>query len=976
MQSSVVNALSSSLRSELRRILDSRRDAIAEAWYRAIAGTSFTAARPSKVRAQLAALVKQAIALVLAEQFDSQGAHELGASLVRLHYVTPEALSRTHETLLQQFMEGLPAEHAVALQPRLDKLLVGVAAGFLVQMRGMILSEQEEIRSALLTARQRAEKALRASEQQFHSTFDYAATGMALVSPDGRFLQVNRSMCAILGYDETELLPLNWKALVHPEDRAADEAYVRSLLEDTIPVYQLEERYFHKHGHVIWILLSVSLVRDSEGQPLHFIAQFQDISERKLAEEALELERRQLRQIVNSAPVAMAMFDINGFYLAHSEKFLKDYGLEGQQIIGRHGFEVIPDLPADWQAMFFDAVQGRSATVPEAMWRRADGSVVYLRAAINPWYSAPGKTGGMVLVLDRIDELVQAREAALEASRLKSEFLATMSHEIRTPMHGVIGMTELLLRTPLTVEQRDFAGIIRDSAYALLNVLNDILDFSRIEAGRMQLDSVDFEPTALVESTAEVLLARAHQQRIALSTVVAPDVPRTLRGDPTRLRQVLLNLLSNAVKFTPQGEVVVRVTAVSTTAQRIVLRFEVTDTGIGLSQTARARLFQPFTQADGSTTREYGGTGLGLAISKRLVEIMDGQIGVESVERRGSTFWFTVPLMHSSQPAPADLLQQSASLSGLRALVVDPSPTSREIMERYLESWAMRVEGVASGAEALARLRQAAAVGPFSVALIDLQLTDMDALELGRTIQGDASIAGTRLILLTRFEESDRGAVGVQAGFTAFLPKPIKQANLLDTMLIVTARAVEHPVRETPGPEQGTSRNGGGVKAEPESLSPTSPAGPDATIVQPPGDPELILVAEDNPTNQKVVLLQLKQLGYKARAVSNGREALEALRAMPYALVFMDCLMPKMDGFAAARAIRQWERANPAPGRPRVPIVAMTAQVLHDQRERCLDAGMDDYLPKPTRIEDLRVILARWLPRPAASSLAEPASPA
>jgi two-component system sensor histidine kinase/response regulator len=511
-----------------------------------------------------------------------------------------------------------------------------------------------------------------------------------------------------------------------------------------------------------------------------------------------------------------------------------------------------------------------------------------------------------------------------------------MSHEIRTPMNGVLGMTELVLATTLTTAQREYMGIIRDSGQALLTIIDDILDFSKIEAGRLVLDPVEFAPDHLVETATELLTTRACAKQIDLLTYLAPDVPTRLRGDVGRLRQVLLNLVGNAVKFTDEGEVSVRVSVETETAATVTLRFAVYDTGIGLSAAARERLFQPFTQADGSMARRYGGTGLGLAISKRLVELMGGAIEVSSVEGQGSRFWFTVPLQRVAESVEA---VAPDGQDGRRILVVDSSRSTRAIVQSYLETWNLRGENVATAAEGLAALRDAAASGaPYALVLLDAALPDMSPVAFGRRLLEEPALAHTRFVLMRSLDTHDLDDATQLRGFGGTITKPIRQSQLCDAIMgaLEPARATREPRQE--------------LRADP--APPSAPEAEASTEHE-----TMILVAEDNLVNQKLTLLQLAKLGYRARAVANGREALVALGTEPYHLVLMDCQMPEMDGYQATAMIRNAE----ANGSRRVPILALTANAMPTDRAACLAAGMDDYLTKPLKLDELRARLAHWL---------------
>jgi two-component system, sensor histidine kinase and response regulator len=533
-------------------------------------------------------------------------------------------------------------------------------------------------------------------------------------------------------------------------------------------------------------------------------------------------------------------------------------------------------------------------------------------------------------VAARTAELVTAKERAEEASVAKSRFLANMSHEIRTPMNGILGMAELLVGTELTDRQKKFAQAIRNSGEHLLKIINDILDFSRIESGRLELETLNFNLRQALEQTVDLFAEQAARKNIELALDMHPSLPVAVRGDPSRLRQVLMNLVGNAIKFTEKGEVVLRAKSEAPADGKAMFRFEVADTGIGISREQQSRLFDAFTQADASTTRRFGGSGLGLAISKQLIQLMGGQIVLTSVESQGTTFSFSIPLTLQPEPSAETTMPE---LRGLRALIVDDNPTNRQILINQLLSWGMRPEAMENADTALSEIRQAAgSEDPYRVGIFDLHMPEKDGLTLTRELKADSAIPTFPLIMLTSGDSERTVREAISLGINQYVRKPIRQSDLYECLLEVLgfrAGAGIIPAKSTEG-----------------------------CSVQPVFDAR-VLMAEDNYINQEVARGMFEQLGCLLEVVENGRQAVELAMAERFDVVFMDCQMPEMDGYEATREIRRREGLrNQA---TRMPIVALTAHALQGDREKCLAAGMNDYISKPLTLDQLQAVLARRL---------------
>ncbi|MGE0617104.1 MAG: response regulator [Bacteriovoracia bacterium] len=790
--------------------------------------------------------------------------------------------------------------------------------------------------SAFVVARD--QRLRRKSDRYFQTIFDRAPIGMALATPQGKWQRTNATMDRLLEFGPNELIRAERATVMAPEYVADFTQSMGEVFSGKLDAFQREVELFTKQSRRrLSVHVGVSTIRDDQGRPSAVLSQMIDVTERKHAEEELQLITRTLTMLVDSAPVAIMAFDLDRNLTLWNPACERIFGWKRDEVLGRP----LPYVPADKReqslAVFEEMKRTRRRVEMEVDRVRKDGSAIKAAVSAIALVNERDEVNGyMALVSDVTEkaraaaELERAKESAMRAAEAKSQFLANMSHEIRTPLNGILGMTDLLLDGHLDPQQKRYARVLRDSGAGLMTIINDILDFSKIEAGKLDLESIDFSLVSLIEAQADLLRTKAAEKGLALMTFVDPQIPAQLKGDPGRLGQVLLNLVGNALKFTETGKITVRAELLSAGDVGCSVRFSIEDTGIGFTPEVGARLFSPFTQADGSTARKYGGTGLGLSISRRLVDLMGGQLVAESEPGRGSTFHFTLGFV-ARKEAGGGLEPISPTWEGLRVLVVDDDPVAGAILAAYLMKWRMAPTVVEAAGPALGELRRAADEGqPYEVIVIDRRMPGRDGFEVAAEIRADSRLAGARLIMVTAYDQSGQAQQARAAGFAGYLTKPIKQSDLYNLLLEVTGVKGGAPL----------------AKAHPEGIPRVGGA-----------ESGRVLVVEDNSVNQLLALTMLKKMGYSAQAVANGREAYDAVMKNPYDLVLMDCQMPEMDGFEATRLIRKWEAGS---GR-RIPIVALTANAMKDDRDLCLEAGMDDYVSKPIKKEVLAEVLARWM---------------
>ncbi len=827
------------------------------------------------------------------------------------------------------------------------------------------------------------------------------AEGVFGLDLDGRTTFANTAAARMLGYDLKELVGIPMHATVH-HTRSDGSPYPREFC----PMYAAfkdgaihnieNEVLWRKDGSSFPINYSSRPIHDEKNQIVGAVVTFKDITELKQMEKA----QAYLQRAIDQGNEGVALLDQNGRYSYVNRAHASMYGYRVEELMGdswkilysKDQFEYITEH-------CFSQIRDSGKWEGELIGLRKDGTDFWVHISLSILLNTDESSAGLVCtcrdITERKDaeavitqttqaleqqnlELSTARDEALAAARSKSVFLATMSHEIRTPLNGVIGMTDLLFDTSLDEDQQEMVETVKHSGEFLLSIINDILDFSKIDAGKLDLEIIDFDIRKTVDEVLCILAEQASQKNLELIGLIYATTPLQLRGDPGRIRQIIYNLLGNAVKFTQDGEIVVDVSVSETSSNATTLRFAVTDTGIGITPAAQARLFEVFTQADSSTTRKFGGTGLGLAICKQLITLMHGEIGVISEKGHGSTFWFTIPLAHASASSTPQI--PHTTLTNRRVCIVESNDTIRFVLQHYAQSWGMICEVAQNGNEGLALLQQRAKEAkPFDIAILDHTLSETiqeDGLSLAKRIRQDNGTSYLPLLLLTALGKRGDGKLAEHAGLNGYLTKPIRHQQLQKCLQMIIGKDQQPPPLDTSHSSTLITRH---------------------TVEEAQAQTDVrILLAEDNVVNQKVAVRMLQKIGHRVDVVQNGQEAFEAIERTPYDLILMDCQMPEMDGLQATKKIREAERGKEqgkelavrskeqdtgisetsdasrlTPQKDsRVPIIALTANALSGDRKDCLEVGMDDFLAKPVRIEELKKMILKWLPHRIASTSA------
>jgi len=780
---------------------------------------------------------------------------------------------------------------------------------------------------------------------------------LIVVAPDSSIQTINDATCKLLGYEEKELIGQPIKVIF--EEGLPHNGTVMDNVFTNGFVSNVEKTYLTKDGRKIPVLFSASVMHGIDCNLHGIVCAATDITERKRAEESLKKTMQELGDKTVELESTYIRIEKDRNNLRSALDIFSEIISEVEK---KRGFEDYiykppdnPYIPTCWETKKCEykgcPIYGqRNIRCWQIAGTHCEGKVqgqfaekfsdckeceVYKESVRDPVHEIGETFNNMMHILQsKHEELISARYVAEEASRLKTDFLANMSHEIRTPMNGILGMTSLAMDTELTDEQRDYLNNVQKSGYALLEIINNILDFSKIEAGRLPLDNIDFNLRLAIEGVVDTIAPMASEKRLELSCLVHHEVPSLLRGDSGRIRQILLNLGSNAVKFTEKGEVTIMAELIKETADTAFVLFSVNDTGVGIPQNKQKTIFEPFMQADSSITRMYGGTGLGLSISKKLVNMMGGEIGIESEPGKGSRFWFTLGI--EKQKEKEGIKEEShTDIKGLRVLVVDDSETNRTILVKMLEGFGCRPEAVSSGAEAIEAVKKAVNAGnPYGVLLLDMQMPGMDGEHTTIIIKNTPKIKNIAIIILTSLGSRGDVARLRNIGCEGYLVKPVKQSLLLDT--IATIMGSRETIKETASRPVVTRH----------------------TITERKFHNIRILLVEDNLINQKMAETMLKKAGYNVDVAKNGRIAVEAVDKINYDIILMDVQMPEMNGFEATKIIREKEKEN---NKKHNIIIAMTAHALRGDREQCIKAGMDDYISKPINPEEVFNVIRKWV---------------
>ena len=784
---------------------------------------------------------------------------------------------------------------------------------------------------------------------QIKTAIDNTSDAIGISTHDGKHFYQNKAFTKMFGYSVEEVNKLHPIAL-YSNKNEGESVFKKIMAGDEC---SMEIEMVSKNGHKFPVDLRANAIKNNNDEIIGLIGVHTDITERKNAEEQQQEAQDFQAQILETAATAVFTVNTEQIITSVNREFCNLTGFTKAESVGQH-CHFLRWVPCSEKCSLYDTKLEGPILHKQSTIHTKDNRKLTIFKNASLIHDKKGNIKGGIESFIDVTELAEAREFAEDmndqlevalakankmtveaemANVAKSEFLANMSHEIRTPMNGVIGMTHLLLGTSLTQEQKEFTETIQNSGDALLNIINDILDYSKIEAGKYELENIDFDLRLTMDKLSDLIAVKAHEKRLEFICMTDHKIPSLLIGDPGRLRQILINLSGNAIKFTDKGEIVIRVSLEKEDAASVTLRFSVTDTGIGIPKDRIAAIFQSFSQADSSTTRKYGGTGLGLTISKQLAEMMDGEMKVKSEEGKGSEFWFTANFKkQTGNEAVKIIVPQNIRQKNI--LIVDDNDTNRFLLKEQLKLWGCRYDEASNGKQAFKKLKQADSNNDsFEIAIIDIQMPEMNGETLGKKIKQDPDIKDTTLVLMTAMGNRGDAKRFEKIGFAAYLTKPVKQSHLFDCLSLVSEL-----------------KNYDNTKQIETIITRHSLAEDQKNKLR-------ILLAEDNLINQKVALATLKKLGYKSDVAANGKEVLKALSENQYRLILMDCQMPEMDGYKATQEIRKLEDPNIK----NIPIIAMTANAMEGDRKKCIEAGMDDYMTKPVKPQILSDLLEKWL---------------